>query len=83
MFTPPEGARGRSSRSARRRGPDGVAPAEDDAASCDEFAVCRPREGTYWKYNGGGDDMLAFTRDIADATLVRLHDARDDGNAWA
>ena len=44
MFTPPEGGAGRSSRSDRRAGPDSVAPAEDDAASCDEFAVCR-REG--------------------------------------
>ena len=84
MFTPPEGGAWEEfALRPARRGPDGVAPAEDDAASCDEFAVCRPREGTYWKYNGGGDDMLAFTRDIADATLVRLHDARDDGNAWA
>lgn len=84
MFTPPEGGAWEEfALRPARRGPDGVEPAEDDAATCDEFAVCRPREGTYWKYNGGGDDMLAFTRDITDATLVRLHDASDDGNAWA
>ena len=43
-----------------------------------EFALCRPRDGTFWAYNAHGDEMMAFTRDLADASLFRVHRAFTD-----
>ena len=30
---------------------------------------------TFWKHDAGGDGMLAFTRDLSEASVFRLHDA--------
>jgi len=80
MLTPPEGGAWEEfALSPVVRSPMGLVPApKEDEATAAEFVVCRPRDGTYWSYNGGGDDMLALTRELSEASLFRLHPAHVD-----
>ena len=76
-FTPPEGGAWEefSLRPAART-PLGLRLCDHaEATDADEFVMCRPRDGTYWGYNLGGDDMIAFTRDLKRASLFRVHRA--------
>ena len=92
MFTPPEGgALEEWALHPVRRTPDGLV--SDDfsgnleenegkpngqTTATPEFALCRPRDGTFWAYNAYGDEMMAFTRDLAEASLFRVHRAFTD-----
>ena len=90
MFTPPEGgALEEWALHPVRRTPDGLVSGEfcvgEENESLNgvqtatpEFALCRPRDGTFWAYNAYGDEMMAFTRDLADASLFRVHRAFTD-----
>ena len=84
MFSPPEGGAWEELALVPvRRSKLGLVPAEDDGESSPacEFAFCRPREGTFWKYDAGDDGMMALTRTLAEASPFRLHDA-DAGEAF-
>ena len=90
MFTPPEGgALEEWALHPVRRTPDGLVSGEfcvgeenespnGVQTATPEFALCRPRDGTFWAYNAYGDEMIAFTRDLADASLFRVHRAFTD-----
>ena len=79
MFSPPEGGAWEEFAlvPVRRSVDLGLVPADGDGDTdpYDEFAFCRQREGTFWKHNGGGDGMMAFTKNLRDASAFRLHDA--------
>lgn len=76
MFTPPEGGAWEEfALSPVKRSPMGLVPVDVEDESAAEFVMCRPREGTYWSYNAAGDEMFAFTRDLQEASLFRLHRA--------
>ena len=84
VFSPPEGGAWEELALVPvRRSKLGLVPAEDDGESSPacEFAFCRPREGTFWKYDAGDDGMMALTRTLAEASPFRLHDA-DAGEAF-
>lgn len=91
MFAPPEGgALEEWALHPVRRTPDGLV--SDEFANCGEeneppngvpssaaeYALCRPRDGTFWAYNVYGDEMMAFTKDLAEASLFRIHRAFTD-----
>ena len=77
MFTPPEGGAWEefALQPVRRSASSGALEPDEGEDAATEFAVCRPREMTFWKHDAGGDGMLAFTRDLSEASVFRLHDA--------
>ena len=78
MFSPPEGGAWEEFALVPvRRSEHGLIPAEndgDDSNPLNEFVFARIKEGSFWRHNGGGDDMVAFTKNLKDASVFRLHD---------